>query len=707
MRLLIEYCPGCALTILRLASCLLLCLVFAWATPTLAASITVDSGNDNTTGGDGACTLREAINNAIGDSDTTGGDCAAGESGSDTIEISSSVNTITIDSILSFSLSPVTINGNGVTIDGNALRTSSGLMLVHGSSSLSLNNATLEGGGHGGTGVLHLAGSLSLSNVTIRNFYRSAISTDLSSSITIALTNVLLEDGSGTYNSYLASGLAMAIGNHSTITVNNVVLRRLYGGNAAFSVSPNADARTVITLTGCLTTEAVYPQLTSGNVVNNSTGDCAGTIGNGDSAAREVATPVASSCGLPLEGVLVTDATYNLVADCQMTGKLYLPKGLTVTINGNGHTITSANGERILNSAGKLIVNNVVFTGAGSDGPVLLILQNDSIFRHVAFRYNQGPVIVADQNVVFDRVIFEMNTTTLTFGSAASALRHLLSGTVTVRNSIFRNNSGGVAAVYSGVSSGVGNAPRLTLEESVVFEGNSPQDSANEDSNFIDNRVVGAILPEVGPFTPTNESNWHTAPRKSSSVKPRIQTCQSLAPEIVVTDLTGHTECQRIGASGVGKADVIAAGIVDAVDVWSWVREDTEVCFQAKGAAMVFLNANHMPRTVEVLPMLDRSGDSCARIPHHGSVVLLDSMPLGLSQLSPASVITQNLTDCHVTLKAHLNLRDGPRGAIVQVLPARARLSALELSAGWFQVDFHGKRGWVSAHYVTPDGGCS
>ena len=500
MRLLIEYCPVCALTILRLASCLLLSLVFAWATPTLAATISVDSGSDNTTGGDGACTLREAINNSNGDSDTTGGDCVAGATGSDIIEISTNVSTITIDSVLEFSLSPVTINGNGVTIDGNALRTTSGLIVVHGNSSLSLNNATLEGGGHDGTGVLHLAGSLSLSNVTIRNFYRSAISVDPGSSITIALTNVLLEDGSGTYTSYVARGLAMAIGNHSTITVNNLVLRRLYGGNAAFSVRPDADARTIITLTGCLTTEAVYPQLTSGNVVNNSTGDCAGTIGNGDSAAREEATPVASSCGLPLDGVLVADATYNLVADCQMTGKLYLPKGVTVTINGNGHTITAANGERILNGAGKLTVNNVVFTGAGSGGPVLLILQSDSIFRQVAFRDNQGPVLVADQNVEFDRVIFEMNTTTLTFGSAASALRHLLSGTVTVRNSIFRNNSGGVAAVYSGVSSGIGDPPRLTLEESVVFEGNSPQDRADESSNFIDNRVVGAILPEVGPF---------------------------------------------------------------------------------------------------------------------------------------------------------------------------------------------------------------
>lgn len=49
------------------------------------AIITVDSSADNTTAGDGFCTLREAITNANNDSDSTSGDCTAG-SGTDTIE---------------------------------------------------------------------------------------------------------------------------------------------------------------------------------------------------------------------------------------------------------------------------------------------------------------------------------------------------------------------------------------------------------------------------------------------------------------------------------------------------------------------------------------------------------------------------------------------------------------------------------------------
>jgi hypothetical protein len=42
--------------------------------PAHAASIIVNDLADNATGGDGACTLHEAINNANSDSDTTSGD---------------------------------------------------------------------------------------------------------------------------------------------------------------------------------------------------------------------------------------------------------------------------------------------------------------------------------------------------------------------------------------------------------------------------------------------------------------------------------------------------------------------------------------------------------------------------------------------------------------------------------------------------------
>jgi CSLREA domain-containing protein len=70
------------------ATILLAVVMFINPAAASASTITVDSANDNAAGGDGDCTLREAIANAnnAGGGDTTAGDCATGASGSDTIE---------------------------------------------------------------------------------------------------------------------------------------------------------------------------------------------------------------------------------------------------------------------------------------------------------------------------------------------------------------------------------------------------------------------------------------------------------------------------------------------------------------------------------------------------------------------------------------------------------------------------------------------
>jgi CSLREA domain-containing protein len=78
----------------------------------LAASIVVNSTEDNATPGDAKCTLRKAINNANSNRDTTAGDCAAG-SGADTITFSVS-GTISLGS----TLPPIT-SADGLTIDGS------------------------------------------------------------------------------------------------------------------------------------------------------------------------------------------------------------------------------------------------------------------------------------------------------------------------------------------------------------------------------------------------------------------------------------------------------------------------------------------------------------------------------------------------------------------------------------------------------------
>ena len=70
-----------------------------------------------------------------------------------------------------------------------------------------------------------------------------------------------------------------------------------------------------------------------------------------------------------------------------------------------------------------------------------------------------------------------------------------------------------------------------------------------------------------------------------------------------------------------------------------------------------------------------------------------------------------------VTTDAILNFRRSPGGPRVHFvdpwgaqiagwLPRGVTLTALERTADWFRVDYHGTRGWVSAEWVTPHGVC-
>lgn len=104
-----------------LAAALLLGLGLIPARPAFAASIVVNSLADNATGGNGLCTLREAINNANSTAgDTTSSDCAAGSNSptGDTITFSVS-GTISTSSALPGIQDDASDDTGPVTIDGD------------------------------------------------------------------------------------------------------------------------------------------------------------------------------------------------------------------------------------------------------------------------------------------------------------------------------------------------------------------------------------------------------------------------------------------------------------------------------------------------------------------------------------------------------------------------------------------------------------
>ena len=78
-------------------------------------------------------------------------------------------------------------------------------------------------------------------------------------------------------------------------------------------------------------------------------------------------------------------------------------------------------------------------------------------------------------------------------------------------------------------------------------------------------------------------------------------TCLSLPASIRVRGLTTGTQCQQVDGAGVGKPDLVAR-FIDAVDIWSWVGPNTEVCFDQDSGSVLFLDAADSPRSVWKLP---------------------------------------------------------------------------------------------------------
>lgn len=68
--------------------------------------------------------------------------------------------------------------------------------------------------------------------------------------------------------------------------------------------------------------------------------------------------------------------------------------------------------------------------------------------------------------------------------------------------------------------------------------------------------------------------------------------------------------------------------------------------------------------------------------------------------------VRQALVDCAVTTVHVLNFRAAPNGSRIGQVPQKRTLAASARTPGWFEVEHEGVRGWISADYVTTEGEC-
>ena len=210
------------------------------------------------------------------------------------------------------------------------------------------------------------------------------------------------------------------------------------------------------------------------------------------------------------------------------------------------------------------------------------------------------------------------------------------------------------------------------------------------------------------------ESTW-VDPDESAVPEPPTCTGELLNNtgeyRITVTyGLCSGVQFNKLESSAIGIGYVIAAGPLDAIDVWGWVTHSVEVCFR-RHASTLFLDAAASPRTVGHLASTWDGEWTCATITRAGTIVLmpadsyLTTPPVDSAPSAPVSDTTP-FADCMVELNYALNFRETPGGTIMMQLPHLIRLTAFQRSGDWVEVDYHGTRGWLSAGYLSFIGSC-
>ena len=154
-----------------------------------------------------------------------------------------------------------------------------------------------------------------------------------------------------------------------------------------------------------------------------------------------------------------------------------------------------------------------------------------------------------------------------------------------------------------------------------------------------------------------SRSSRSSTPFATATPRPAVRTCDAFVSGIVVGGAPHGAQCQRLNDAGVGNEQVIDAGYIAAVDVWSYIGDGLEVCFEGSGE-IILLDAATAPRSLVSLSAYASRGLTCAWVDRAGTVVLMSPQSVRALGLSEARAVQ----DCTVTTQFNLNFRASPGG---------------------------------------------
>ena len=591
----------------------------------------------------------------------------------------------------------LTINGNGYTITASAGVSPwiNGFQITADRPTVTLNRVTLDMQRAENAGVLNVD-NLIANQVTFQG-NRSGIWDVLNNSFgpNWSLTNVLFLNNTG---DGFTNGSALEVRGSATLTMQNVAFVGNTRGTAALRI--NSSSATV-SATGCFTYVANYPRTVRGSWTDNSTGQCSGTLGNG--YQMEIPRARRASCGFPTWGYIDADVTFTLSNNCRLERDLHITEDITVTINGSDHKIQGHTRERAIWVAEgtRLNINDAVLQG------LRFISYGHIEGRRLVFTGTTGRLLYNYGTANFNELLLkDLDHSSSASNNAIFTYSAYGRGDMTIADSIFSNvrNGSSSATLWTWGAT-------INLSGCISFIDNIPANTRISASGSVNDNSSGpcpdTFIDEFPEGLPAPSSSSSKAPdRKIETPTPTpykapVFTCPYLPRRVRVEYTSPGVQCQMVGDRGIGKAEVIAEGVIDAVDVWGYTNLRARVCFDNHGRT-ILLDAEYAPRQVYEIPSFQMNGMTCVNLERAGTIVLLYA-DAPSSQTRPQS---KQLGDCMVTTNYILNLRDAPGGDVLGVMPYNITLTALEKQTGWYKVDFLGLFGWVSADYVTPKGAC-
>ena len=351
-----------------------------------------------------------------------------------------------------------------------------------------------------------------------------------------------------------------------------------------------------------------------------------------------------------------------------------------ITIEGNGHSISGDKKYRIFSvDSGTLTINNLTLSdgnarGINERGGALRVsgrgaaIVNDSVF--INNRAGSGGAIAAEQEpakLAVNSSHFQGNRASADGGAISVSVR----SRAKIKGSSFVNNTGTHTGGAISTFGGYLEVSNSAFTDNLAYEG-------------------GAIYSRWAFVTLTHLTMWDNSGGWSGVL-------------VVEPDGIGWVKLRNSIIAGGSRHD--CRGTL-AENRGNFIADGS--CSPKLSGDPMLGEATGMPLYMPLQPgspAIDAAHQAyCTRSDQLGNPRPRFSLcDIGAIESTPVS---RDIAECRVKTTHTLNFRETPGGERIGSVPEGATMPASARTPGWFQVEYRGRSGWISADYVTSEGAC-